>query len=207
MAPLRLAPTPPAPCGIQPAPRQDFLRQTSGDWIAWDPMDSAREDASFVIDRLRRLVHGLRVTASVVQRHYGVTGAQLFVLRELATEPDVSIQRLSERTLTDPSSVSVVVARLVSAALVRRARDPADRRRTVLSLTRAGHRLLAQAPEPYQAQLFRVLRRLPRVRLRQLRAGLSALFETADDGVGGVPLFFEDRPTGRSGRKRRVERN
>ena len=170
-------------------------------------MDSAREDASFVIDRLRRLVHGLRVTASVVQRHYGVTGAQLFVLRELATEPDVSIQRLSERTLTDPSSVSVVVARLVSAALVRRARDPADRRRTVLSLTRAGHRLLAQAPEPYQAQLFRVLRRLPRVRLRQLRAGLSALFETADDGVGGVPLFFEDRPTGRSGRKRRVERN
>ena len=69
-----------------------------------------------------------------------MTGAQLFVLRELSLEPGASIRRLSERTLTDPSSVSVIVARLVEHGYVTRAVDEADRRRTALLSPTLFHR-------------------------------------------------------------------
>ena len=154
---------------------------------------------------LRQLVHGLRATSYAVENELGLTGAQLFVLRELAAEPDVSIRRLSERTMTDPSSASVVVARLVERGLVNRRRDPADGRRSVLSVSRRGHAILERSPEPYQAKLFAALQTLPRQRLRQLHLGLSALLGGSNQTRGTAPLFFEDVPKTRARGKRRAK--
>ena len=67
--------------------------------------NAAREEATQVLNSLRRIVQGLRMTAHSVEWRLGITGAQLFVLRELAEAPGLSIRRLSERTYTDPSSV------------------------------------------------------------------------------------------------------
>src|SRR5688572_31281216 len=77
------------------------------------------DDAELTLRELRRLVHGIKTASYSVERSCKVTGAQLFVLRELSLEPGASIRRLSERTLTDPSSVSVIVARLVELVYVR----------------------------------------------------------------------------------------
>jgi DNA-binding MarR family transcriptional regulator len=167
-------------------------------------MNRRREDdAAFVVDALRRLVRDLRVTAHQAERDVGVTGAQLFVLRELSAEPDLSIKRLSERTLTDPSSVSVVVSRLVSRGFVKRRRNPADARETVLTATDRGLALLGRAKEPYQARLVAALRALPRARLVQLRLGLSALLGASGEPRGAAPLFFEDAPPARRRRRPR----
>lgn len=166
---------------------------------------SRDEEAAFVLRSLRQLVHSLRVTAYSVERDLGLTGAQLFVLRELAAEPNVSIRRLSERTLTDPSSASVVVARLLERGLIKRRRDAKDARRSVLSVTRQGQAVLARAPEPYQAKLFAALHALPRTRLRQLHLGLSALLGASSQAEGPVPLFFEEAPRAKTGAKRRAE--
>src|SRR5690606_34248975 len=87
----------------------------------WGPMHLSRdEEAASVLRSLRQLVHALRATSHAVEDDVGLTGAQLFVLRELAAEPGASIRRLSERTMTDPSSVSAVVARLTERGLVDR---------------------------------------------------------------------------------------
>ena len=112
-------------------------------------MDSKKHaETHAIVQALRQLVNGLRVTAHSVERELGLTGAQLFVLGEIAAEPNLSIRRVSERTLTDPSSASVVVARLLEKGLVARREDPADRRKSVLSVTSKGQKLLARAPEP-----------------------------------------------------------
>lgn len=163
---------------------------------------SERDEAAIVVDGLRRIVQGLRASAHLAERDLGVTGAQLFVLRELAAEPGVSIRRLSERTLTDPSSVSVVVARLVERGLVTRGRDALDARRSTLSVSRRGLALLSRAPEPYQVRLIAVLRRMPRARLRQLGRALSEIVGALEPTRGAAPLFFEGspRPRGRSRR-------
>jgi len=167
-------------------------------------MQSPRErEAAEVLRHLRQLVHALRVTAYSVERELGLTGAQLFVLGEIAAEPSVSIRRVSERTLTDPSSASVVVAKLLEAGLVKRRQDPTDKRRSLLSLTAKGQRVLERAPEPYQAKLFGALRALPRQRLQQLHLGLSALLDASTKPRGAVPFFFEETSkTGVRGKRR-----
>lgn len=149
-------------------------------------------DAELALQELRRLVHGIRTASYAAEQSWGITGAQLFVLRELSLEPGASIRRLSERTMTDASSVSVIVARLVEAGLVVRDLDPTDRRKSVLSLANKGVELLTRAPEPYQTRLIAALRELPSSDLGVLRDALARISESLSlDGVG-TPLFFED---------------
>lgn len=151
---------------------------------------------------LRQLVHALRATSHAVEDDVGLTGAQLFVLRELAAEPGASIRRLSERTMTDPSSVSAVVARLTERGLVDRRRDPKDGRRSLLSVNKRGWVILERSPEPYQAKLFAALQAIPRQHLRQLHVGLSALLHGSKQSRTSAPLFFEDPPRSRARKKR-----
>ncbi len=165
-------------------------------------MDSTKHDERLaIVQSLRLLVHGLRVTAHSVERELGLTGAQLFVLGEIANEPNLSIRRVSERTLTDPSSASVVVARLLEKGLVKRRQNPVDRRTSLLSITRKGQTVLERAPEPYQAKLFAALDAMSNTRRHQLHLGLSALLDASTPSEGAAPLFFEGAPTIRAKRK------
>src|SRR5690606_21076683 len=135
----------------------------------------AQQEATEVLDGLRRIVQGLRQSSHAAERKLGVSGAQLFVLSELADAPGSSIRALSERTLTDPSSVSVVISRLVEAGLVTRRRAEEDARRNVLEVTAAWRLLLARAPEPYQARLITALRAMPASQRRQFGRALAIL--------------------------------
>ncbi len=153
------------------------------------------DEAALVVDSLRRIVQGLRSSAHVAERELGLSGAQLFVLRELASEPGISIRRLSDRTLTDPSSVSVVVARLVERGLVIRRTDPLDARRSVLSVSKKGSALLSRSREPFQARLIAALRDMPRSRVRELGLTLSEIVGALDLAPGAAPLFFEEGPS------------
>lgn len=158
-------------------------------------------EAALVLDSLRRLVRELRLGSHSVERTLDIGGAQLFVLREIAAEPGCSIGRLAERTLTDQSSVSVVAGRLVERGFVSRGRDALDARKTVLTLTHKGERLLARAGEPFQVRLVRALRALPHARLTRLGSDLSFVVAAVGADSGGAPMFFDDEP-----KKRRPHR-
>ncbi len=167
--------------------------------VTWDPMNrQGREEddepVAAALDSLRRLVRALRASAHSAERGLGISGAQLFVLRELAAEPGASLSRLADRTSTDPSSVSVVVARLVARGLVARRRHPTDARRALLALTAKGQTLLRKAPEPVQARLVEVLRGLPRKQLRQLSESLAGVVDALGLAAGAATMFFEDEP-------------
>lgn len=163
------------------------------------------DEAAAVVDSLRRVVHGLRVSAHVAENRLGVSGAQLFVLAELAAEPGCSIRRLSERTLTDPSSVSVVVSRLVKGGLVSRRTDPKDARASILTVTPRGRSVLRRAPEPYQARLIAGLRSISPQKLRQVRVALAELVQALGVARGAAPLFFEERPERRARKPRNAK--
>jgi DNA-binding MarR family transcriptional regulator len=143
------------------------------------------------LDALRRIVQGLRLSAAQAERHTGLTGAQLFVLQQLAEAPAQSLNQLAHRTRTHQSSVSTVVTRLVARGLVSRRRDAADGRRLVLDLTPAGRALLADAPETAQNRLIAALERMPRARLQTLIANLERLVSALGMEAAPAPLFFE----------------
>jgi DNA-binding MarR family transcriptional regulator len=138
-----------------------------------------------VLDSIRYIIHTLRVAGRAAEQSVGVSGAQLYVLQQLAKSPAQSLNELAARTLTHQSSVSVVVSRLVERRLVARSTSPDDGRRIVLTLTPAGRSLLARAPEAAQARLTDGLRRLPERETRALARSLRSLVTTmARDGDG-----------------------
>ncbi|WP_245919464.1 MarR family winged helix-turn-helix transcriptional regulator [Melittangium boletus] len=150
------------------------------------------EDVRTVMDAIRRIVRLLRVSARASEGLVGISGAQLFVLQQLAEAGTCSINELAERTFTHQSSVSVVVRRLIERGLVSRRPSAVDGRRVEVSLTPEGHALLRDAPPMAQARLISGLRKLEPARRAALAEGLATLVRELGLDAEAAPLFFED---------------
>ena len=158
---------------------------------------------NLVVNSLRRIIQAIRLSASAVHDTLGITGAQLFVLYQLAERPGASLRQLADRTLTDQSSVSVVVSRLVDAGCVTRRISAADARRTELTLTERGRALLRRAPEPAQSRLVASLRGVPAGQLRVTARVLDRAARALSPAGAPAPMFFEPpagKPRGRKPR-------
>ena len=165
-------------------------------------MTRKTDHAAAAMTALRRIVRFLRIADRDVEAACGISAAQLFVLRQLADTPALSIAELADRTLTDPSSVSTVVARLVEATLVARKPARADRRRAELTLTARGKKLVLSAPRVPQTVIIESVRAMVPSRRSQLVQSLEHL--AAEIGANAVEprLLFEDEPAVRRGRRR-----
>jgi len=135
----------------------------------------ADREIAEVLDGVRRLDRGLRLAARNVERATGLSAAQLFALKHLRDGTALSLSELAGRTYTDRSSVSVVVDRLVDAALVTRATDPADRRRAQIRISAAGRRMLDRAPDAPTDLLLQALATLPESTVTSLGSSLARL--------------------------------
>jgi DNA-binding MarR family transcriptional regulator len=155
-----------------------------------------------VINALRRITQAIRLSSSEIHDRLGITGAQLFVLQQLADQPGASLRQLAERTLTDQSSVSVVVGRLVAAGAVTRRTAAADARRTELTLTERGRALLRRAPPPAQSRLTASLRAVPGVQLRVTAGVLERAARAVSPARAPAPMFFEPPPSKRRGARK-----
>lgn len=144
-----------------------------------------------IMDGLRRAVRALRAGNVDAERTLGVSAAQLFVLRQIGGAPGLSVAELAARTHTAQSSVSEVVARLVSDGLVAKAASEQDRRRATMTLTAQGKSVIRRAGRTVQERLIAGLAELPaddRARLADL---VDEWLRAA--GLDDVPatMFFE----------------
>jgi DNA-binding MarR family transcriptional regulator len=146
---------------------------------------------------IRRIVRALRLSSRAAEKALGVSGAQLFVLQQLAevaarADAAPSIAQLADLTATDPSSVSVVVSRLVTRGLAARRSSKADARRAEVVITPAGRALLRRAPSPVQARMLDGLCKLQPGRRRELIAGLEAIVAALGVADQAASMFFEE---------------
>jgi DNA-binding MarR family transcriptional regulator len=158
-------------------------RSTTGD--ATDPVLET-------MNALRQIVRALRVSSREVERTLGLSSAQLFVLQQLKKSPAASIKTLARRTMTDPSSVSVVVQRLAERGLVSRRTSPDDARKTELRLSRSGGALLRAAPTTAQESLLSALLELPPAEQAALSKLLGKVVGAMGAGGHAAAMFFED---------------
>jgi DNA-binding MarR family transcriptional regulator len=151
---------------------------------------------------LRRLVRYLRLADREAEASVGLSAAQAFVLRSLAAAPAHSLAELASRTLTDQSSVSTVVAKLVARGLVVRKIAATDRRRAELRLTASGERMARAAPRSPQPRIAEAVRALAPARRAELVRALEGLVESL--GAHQLPprMLFEDEKRARRGRPR-----
>ena len=148
-------------------------------------------DTRRVLDALRWIVRDLRVASASPGLPFGLSAAQMFVLHVLHREPRLSLGELADRTMTDQSSVSVVVRKLHEKKLVAKRTAKEDRRRMEVSLSATGRRLVEGSPEPFQSALIARLSALPPTDQRRLRRLLERI---APPGALAPPMFFDDPP-------------
>jgi DNA-binding MarR family transcriptional regulator len=140
----------------------------------------------------RRLVRALSRSARAVETSSGVSGAQLFILRQLASAAGpLSVNELAGLTLTHQSTVSAILNPLVERRLVTRTPAPDDARRMAIALTHRGRVLATTAPPTAQTQLVDGLARLPAGQRATLADALEAWLEAAGLAGEPAPLFFE----------------
>jgi DNA-binding MarR family transcriptional regulator len=155
-------------------------------------------DAIAAIRAWTRLDQAMTAFNKALEREYGVTGAQLAVLRMVgewagAAEPPssgrltsgsaplrpraagvVPLAAMRERLVMHPATLGQLLDRLAARGLVAIEPDPADRRRRLVGLTEAGRDLRRRAPLAGP------------VRLRYVEASatrLRRLAEALDDAV------------------------
>ncbi len=145
---------------------------------------------------VRRFVKVLRTVDASTARSTGLSSAQLLVLQLLAESDADSVNDLARRTMTDQSSVSVVVARLEIKGLVSRAPSPTDARRTAVSITPDGRLALQGAPLNLQERLVYALRRIQPEALCTLTEELSNIVALMGAAHDPPTFFFEDDATG-----------
>jgi DNA-binding MarR family transcriptional regulator len=159
-------------------------------------------DTRTILDAIRRLVRFLRLASREAEREQGVSAAQLFVLQTLKEHPKSCINELAARTLTDQSSVSVVISKLVERGLVSRTPSAQDGRRVELTLTPAGLTRGRQVKDTVQRRLIAALEDMREGDRRQLAHLLTDLLEKAGLADSPAPLLFEDRDGERGGASR-----
>jgi DNA-binding MarR family transcriptional regulator len=141
---------------------------------------------------VRGLVAALTQTARLVEQRTGVSNAQLFLLQQIAGEPDLSVNELAQRAMTHQSTASVVLSRLERRGLVQRVPSPQDGRSVVLRVTPAGRRLLRRAPAPATSQVVDAIGRLTNAEVRMLRQGVCALGREAGFKCEAPPMLFQE---------------
>lgn len=91
-----------------------------------------------------KLIRGA-MDVRLASREVGITALQYGILQIIRKGPQ-TMTEISRVQMIDPSTVVPAVDSLERKGLARRMKDPQDRRRTPLKITKAGQELLAQNP-------------------------------------------------------------
>jgi MarR family transcriptional regulator, organic hydroperoxide resistance regulator len=123
-----------------------------------------------------RLIYGsVRQHFRDVEETCGISGSQLWVLREVGDAPGIGVSALAAKLSIHQSTCSQLVEALVTRGYVIKARLDDDQRRVGLKLTKAAEKILSSAPGPAEGVLPEALSELSNQSLRTLNAQLNKL--------------------------------
>jgi len=146
---------------------------------------------SEIMQSLRRIIKTLQNYSHKVSEEYGITGPQLWALKTLSINENLSLGELSKRMYLHPSTVSGVMDRLEKKEYVFRERDQRDRRVVKVQLTPRGKRLVKRTPNPIQGKMVYGLGKLTKERLGLIYDSLQKLVEIMEAQDVKVTFFFD----------------
>ncbi|NDZ14049.1 homoprotocatechuate degradation operon regulator HpaR [Variovorax sp. WS11] len=110
-------------------------------------------------------------------REHGLSDQQWRVLRVLGEHGMVETGRVAREAFILGPSLTGVLARMERDGLIRRARDPADQRRTVVEATPKGTRMVQQLSQSIEAHYAWMEKSLGKQKLSQLYVLLDQVIE------------------------------
>lgn len=144
-----------------------------------------------VLKKFRIIYGSVRQHFRDVEQTCGVSGAQLWVMQEVANTPGIGVSELASRLSIHQSTCSQLVEKLVTKKFVIKERNQEDQRRVGLHPTREADRLIRMAPGPAEGVLPEALRTLSADTIQRLDASLEKVIEqlrVRDDRLAEKPL-------------------
>lgn len=141
-----------------------------------------------VLRALRRILRATDLHSGHVLRQTGLTATQLQVLHTLSREA-MTAGELAREMCISQATLSDVLDRLAHRQLLTRQRQERDKRRVVVTLTEAGHTLLAATPNVLHADFLAKYSALPEWERLMILASLhrvAELMNAADLDVAAV---------------------
>jgi DNA-binding MarR family transcriptional regulator len=140
---------------------------------------SAGTPSLALFTHLARTTLFLEALQAVCLEPFGISFSDYAVLRVLRqTDPhQLSPSRLAEAVVRTTGGMTKIIDRLERAGLVRRTRDPNDRRGVLVQLTDRGLHVSNEASEAYRVGRLRVLAGLDPLEAAAIDQGLSRLLE------------------------------
>ncbi len=153
---------------------------------------AAHDDVALIVQGLRRITRAVELYSHEVQREFGLTGPQLWALKNLHREGSMTAGQLAASLAVDKSSVSGLLRRLENRGLITRSRDPRDRRVVRIDLTAEARALAHRAPEAAQGRLLHGLNAMPARSVATLRMAIERLVRAMEAADIEARFFFSD---------------
>lgn len=163
--------------------------------------DPEHEDVAYPILRsVRRILRRVSEHSRALSQAAGLTVPQLLCLRALAEcdgQGPATAAAISRKLQLSPPTVCRILDRLERAGHVVRERDPSDRRRIALRLSRSGRAALARSPTPLHEEFLARVRALSQAERDELLASLQRVVDLMEAGdIDAAPLLAPgDQPT------------
>ena len=113
-----------------------------------------------VLSTLRKIIRAIDLHSKQLSKNFGLTGPQLLLIREIASEPDISVGHLAKRVSLSQATVTSIVDRLESRNLAKRIRSSTDKRKVSLEVTDKAQEILEANPTFLQEEFIRNFERL-----------------------------------------------
>lgn len=143
-----------------------------------------------VLIALRRMIRAVDLHSRYLSKHFGLTGPQLIILRELAQAGEMSPGDLAASVSLSQATVTGITDRLEKRGLITKQKSVIDRRRVIVKPTDACLQLLAQAPPPIQESFLNQFDKLQDWEQSMLLSALQRLVRMIDaKDIEAAPLL------------------
>jgi len=133
-----------------------------------------------IIYAIRRLMQAGEHYTKELNKVYNVSAAQINCLIALHENGPLSPSRIAKHIMVNSSTVTGIIDRLETKALVKRSRISPDRRVVTVELTKAGKVLAENAPPPIQQKIVDGLNRLSPKEIDEIALTLKRLTDMLD---------------------------
>jgi len=131
------------------------------------------------------LDHALQAASKRMLARHGVTGPQRHAIRFIGRTPGITAGALARALQDHPSTITGILKRLVDHGLVHRKVHSGDRRKAVLTLTEAGHRVESTVEGTVEAAVRRAFDRLGKDDIQATCRVFSVLVESIVEVTAG----------------------
>ncbi|WMS86889.1 MarR family winged helix-turn-helix transcriptional regulator [Pleionea litopenaei] len=139
---------------------------------------------------LRRIIRSIDLHSKRLNKESGMTGPQLLVLQVIEKQDGVTAKDIADKVNLSQGTVTTILDRLESRALIRRERSQLDRRRVSLHLTEPAVDLLHKAPKPLQDHFIERFKHLEEWEQNLLLSSFSRVASMMDaSDIDAAPLL------------------